>query len=519
MALKFLNKKGWHTGSLRNIERVWKAEQAEEAEKRKTEELKKQVAAEKEKAEFRAMQERAGLRPAQERLDFLYESGLAVGKSSEGFQALQQSAPGAAAASSSSAQASAADSSKAATPGALFEDKPQSANDTWRKLHSDPLLLIRQREQDAIARIKNNPIKMAEIKKSVESEKKQKEEKKEKKKHKHRHHKSKSKRHHSDEDSDLDEISDGKDERRKRVHSSPDRKKEEKRSRHEKKHRRQDSSDSDNDEKQRRRQDVSEDDEPRRRRHDDDEPRRKRHDDDEPRRRHDDNEPRRRRQSDDEPRRRRQSDDEPRRRQEDLEPRRRWQDDEEPRGRWHDDHPRYDRLDADDRKRRQHSPPDRHHAYSKYDGPDPRPKRMEDGNKTGNSNSEHHSRAVQGSGEQTRQESEHGRNNGPPFNRRRGGVHHMSEEERLARLRQMQADAEVHEEQRWKRLKKAADDDAKEAATVSANQFKGKNFLEEEKKSIFGTEKGGSATIEESIRRRAFYSQGGRDAEGNAFRR
>jgi hypothetical protein len=40
MALKFLNKKGWHTGSLRNIERVWKAE---EAEKRKTEELKKQV--------------------------------------------------------------------------------------------------------------------------------------------------------------------------------------------------------------------------------------------------------------------------------------------------------------------------------------------------------------------------------------------------------------------------------------------------------------------------------------------
>ncbi|PAN36033.1 hypothetical protein PAHAL_6G252000 [Panicum hallii] len=519
MALKFLNKKGWHTGSLRNIERVWKAEQAEEAEKRKTEELKKQVAAEKEKAEFRAMQERAGLRPAQERLDFLYESGLAVGKSSEGFQALQQSAPGAAAASSS-AQASVADSSKAAAPGALFEDKPQSANDTWRKLHSDPLLLIRQREQDAIARIKNNPIKMAEIKKSVEAEKKQKEEKKEKKKHKkHRHHKSKSKRRHSDENSDSDEISDGKDERRKRVHSSPDHKKEEKRSRHEKKHRRHDSSDSDNDGPPRR-QDLSEDDEPRRRRHDDDEPRRRRHDDDEPRRRrHDDNEPRRRQQGDNEPRRR-QEDLEPRRRwQDDEEPRRRQQGDEEPRGRRHDDPPRYDRLDADDRKMRQQSPPDRHHAYSKHDGPGSRSKRVEDGHKTGNSTSEHRSRAEQGSGEQTRQESEHGRNNGPSFNRRRGGVHHMSEEERLARLRQMEADAEVHEEQRWKRLKKAADDDAKEAATVNVNQFKGKNFLEDEKKSIFGTEKGGSATIEESIRRRAFYSQGGRDAEGNAFRR
>jgi hypothetical protein len=77
-------------------------------------------------------------------------------------------------------------------------------------------------------------------------------------------------------------------------------------------------------------------------------------------------------------------------------------------------------------------------------------------------------------------------------------------------LRQMQADAEVHEGQRWKRLKKAADHDAKEASTVSANQFKGKNFLEDEKKSIFGTEKGGSTTIEESIRRRAYYSQVGR---------
>ncbi|THU65081.1 hypothetical protein C4D60_Mb01t33380 [Musa balbisiana] len=32
MALKFLNKKGWHTESLRNIENVWKAKQKHEAE-------------------------------------------------------------------------------------------------------------------------------------------------------------------------------------------------------------------------------------------------------------------------------------------------------------------------------------------------------------------------------------------------------------------------------------------------------------------------------------------------------
>lgn len=63
MALKFLNKKGWHTGSLRNIETVWKAEQKHEAEQKKLEELKKQINDEREASEFRLLQEQAGLAP------------------------------------------------------------------------------------------------------------------------------------------------------------------------------------------------------------------------------------------------------------------------------------------------------------------------------------------------------------------------------------------------------------------------------------------------------------------------
>lgn len=63
MALKFLNKKGWHTGSLRNIENVWKAEQKHEAEQRKLDELRKQIHEEKERQEFRLLQEQAGLVP------------------------------------------------------------------------------------------------------------------------------------------------------------------------------------------------------------------------------------------------------------------------------------------------------------------------------------------------------------------------------------------------------------------------------------------------------------------------
>ncbi|KAK4748491.1 hypothetical protein SAY87_015077 [Trapa incisa] len=63
MALKFLNKKGWHTGSLQNIENVWKSEQKHEAE-----ELDKHIHEERERDK------------RQERLEFLYDSGLAVGK-------------------------------------------------------------------------------------------------------------------------------------------------------------------------------------------------------------------------------------------------------------------------------------------------------------------------------------------------------------------------------------------------------------------------------------------------------
>lgn len=105
----------------------------------------------------------------QERLEFLYDSGLAVGKgsaSSSGhgvsFQKEEQPLAKAEAGSTS-------EKPDQSVPGALFEDKAQSANDSWRKLHSDPLLLIRQREQEALARIKNNPVKMALIRKSVSS--------------------------------------------------------------------------------------------------------------------------------------------------------------------------------------------------------------------------------------------------------------------------------------------------------------------------------------------------------------
>lgn len=93
----------------------------------------------------------------------------------------------------------------------------------------------------------------------------------------------------------------------------------------------------------------------------------------------------------------------------------------------------------------------------------------------------------------------------------------LSAEEKAARAREMQLDAEVHEEERWKRLKKASEADAREAARNAVPG--GRNFLDAAQKSIYGTEKGGSSSVEESVRRRAYYLQGRSSHDGNAFRR
>lgn len=444
MALKFLNKKGWHTGSLRNIENVWKAEQKHEAENRKLEELRKQIAEEKERDEFRLLQEKAGLTVRQERLEFLYDSGLAVGKpSNEGFQALATlpSADNSASASASASTSAAAASTQSAAPGALFEDKPQSANDAWRKLHTDPLLMIRQREQEALARIKNNPVKMAMIRKSVESKKKHDESHDgERRKVKSKHKKHSSSKNHSESESDSHEER----ERKRKV-----------------KHKRKDHSDTEsdtNDERERRRKVKN---------------KRKAHLDS----------------------------------------------DEDSRDRTR--HHRHSHRDSESEKQQRSSP-----GKQKSD-------RNKDSERTqkGYENSKHseyhsdhhkeksvHDRAIDNGRSYQASDSKHTAL--PPrhnSNRRRGGAPQLSEEERAARLREMQMDAETHEEQRWKRLKKADEDDAREASQAGISR--GRSFLNSVQKSVYGAEKGGSSTIEESVRRRSHFLQGRTADERNAFRR
>ncbi|XP_047972819.1 pre-mRNA-splicing factor CWC25 homolog [Salvia hispanica] len=541
MALKFLNKKGWHTGSLRNIENVWKAEQKHEAEQRKLEELRKQIHEERDRAEFRQLQEQAGLISGQERLEFLYDSGLAVGKGS-GFKALEslpKAEPGPAASSSTSAK-----EPQPASLGALFEDKPQSANDSWRKLTFDPLLSIRRSEQESLARIKKNPIQMDMIRKSVEA---QKNKDKDGKKHKKKHHKKKPKHNtnlSSDNDSedDLLTVEKHKESRHKgsrsekhsskRIHTSDDELSEgdgrikkyydESKDRRPsgsqdasltvEKHRESRHKGSRSEKHSSKRVHISDDELSER-----DSKRKKYHDEYKDRRPNDEYKDRR---PNDEHKDRRPNDEHNDRRPKDEHRDRRPNDEHRDR-RPKDEH--RDRRPNDQHRDRR--PNDEHKDRRPIGSPNRNIDRVDDDQHR--SSRSHHESNKERSSEQ-QHEPCHEKNSysysstsvkppRPESNNRPRKAGKLSEEERAAKLKEMEMDAQRHEEQRWTRIKKAEDAEAKEA--ILDHVTSGRNFLDATQKSVYGAEKGGSSTIEESVRRRAYYSQRRSDSESNAFRR
>lgn len=73
MSLAFLFKKTWHPSTLQNAERVWIAEQKDAAEKRRIEELTKQVREEQQVRELEEMQ--VSVPPS---LDHLQRANVAI---------------------------------------------------------------------------------------------------------------------------------------------------------------------------------------------------------------------------------------------------------------------------------------------------------------------------------------------------------------------------------------------------------------------------------------------------------
>ncbi|KAJ8364929.1 hypothetical protein SKAU_G00137600, partial [Synaphobranchus kaupii] len=188
-------KKSWHPQTLKNIERVWKAEQRYEAERKKIEELQKELREERAREEItRYAQETGTLKKKHDRLDWMYQGpggqvsreeyllGRPIDKQITQQYEEPESGP--------SAQ-------NGLLPGSIFcPTTPASALDLATKIREDPLFAIRKREEEKKREVLTNPVKMKKIKEMLQHnlEKKQKK-RKDKKKTKREKGKGKEKKH------------------------------------------------------------------------------------------------------------------------------------------------------------------------------------------------------------------------------------------------------------------------------------------------------------------------------------
>ncbi|XP_056599725.1 pre-mRNA-splicing factor CWC25 homolog [Triplophysa dalaica] len=184
-------KKSWHPQTLKNIERVWKAEQKHEAETKKIEELQKELKSERAREEMtRYAQEKGALKKKDDRLDWMYQGpagqvsrdeyllGRPIDKQITDQYVEPESGPSA---------------ETGLLPGSIFNPtSAASTNDMAAKIREDPLFEIRKREEDKKRGVLTNPVKMKEIQRMLrqnlekEKKKKRKKDKKEKKEEKER---------------------------------------------------------------------------------------------------------------------------------------------------------------------------------------------------------------------------------------------------------------------------------------------------------------------------------------------
>ncbi|XP_019493987.1 PREDICTED: pre-mRNA-splicing factor CWC25 homolog [Hipposideros armiger] len=184
-------KKSWHPQTLRNVEKVWKAEQKHEAERKKIEELQRELREERAREEMQRYAEDVGaVKKKEEKLDWMYQGPGGMVNRDEYllgrpidkyvFEKMEEKEAG-------------CSSETGLLPGSIFA--PSGANsllDMASKIREDPLFIIRKKEEEKKREVLNNPVKMKKIKELLQmslekkDKKKKKEKKKKHKKHKHR---------------------------------------------------------------------------------------------------------------------------------------------------------------------------------------------------------------------------------------------------------------------------------------------------------------------------------------------
>jgi hypothetical protein len=182
MSLAFLAKKTWHTSNLKNVEKVWIAEQKHAAEQQRLNDLKKQIEEERQVQELRELQASQGNKSAVvQKVDWMYDGPMASHAESTEEYLLGKKYSG----SKDPDDDPSKISNQSTAIAAHFQaPKPPSANEAFTRLHEDPLLAIKKKQQEARNHVLKNPRKMQMLEAQIASEKARRKDKKKEKKEK-----------------------------------------------------------------------------------------------------------------------------------------------------------------------------------------------------------------------------------------------------------------------------------------------------------------------------------------------
>jgi len=171
--LSFLNKKGWHPLTLKNQERVWKAEQLQENEQKRIKEIQRKYTEEAKVQELHDIKKEAGLGKAKaERVDWLYQGVPQWGKIDDSLK---------------HAEVEQKEEEDFKTLGLFRNFQSNPVQEAWTKVKEDPLFGIEKLQKVQGDHVRNNPVQMEKIRRTLEQLKKDKrKEKKHKKKEKKR---------------------------------------------------------------------------------------------------------------------------------------------------------------------------------------------------------------------------------------------------------------------------------------------------------------------------------------------
>ncbi|XP_058451618.1 pre-mRNA-splicing factor CWC25 homolog [Malaya genurostris] len=209
-------KKSWHPNTFKNQERVWKAEQADAAEKRKLAELQHEINEERNREELKSIAKKSGLiedTDGDRKLEWMYKGpqvnreeyllGRTVDKTFEQLDAQEKAGPSVGISQPKNHV------EHECIPFSIRQYKGLEGMeqvDMARKLMEDPLMAIKQKEVESRQKILENPVKLKELHRLLKSDRsiQDRAEKKSKKKKSKKQRKSNGT--DSDEDKDLDKI-------------------------------------------------------------------------------------------------------------------------------------------------------------------------------------------------------------------------------------------------------------------------------------------------------------------------